>query len=816
MSSHVEKQMGTGKNMKTLRPIFIGVALALSAAGANAQIDSTRLITLEIKSQVLRDALNDWAKQTGFQLISPSSESMKQLIVPTISGAFTPRAALEQLLAGTSFTYALLDGRTVVIRERSKPAVSTIGWQPIANAQETSGAVGDRERPARVSRRAFDAQRDIEEVIVTAQKREEQLEQVPISISVLNGTNLDRATVSGVTEVLNTVPGVASTEHYAGGSHVSVRGVAASSPVFDGSSPIAFYLDAVPFGFVRTALAPDATAYDMQRVEVLRGPQGTLYGASALNGVVRVLTADANVDELEFKARTSGSDTKDGGGNYRVDSAINVPIVDGKLAARAVVGYEDNSGWIDRPTGKDANDSQLRTGRVKVNGQLTDRFSIGLTGWFSRNDYGAPSTSGDGKTNGSFVDESIAIDYDVYGLKLAYDLPAFTITSSTSGISYDNVGAVDFTPIQFPVTLGTDLNSEVFSEEILLNSNSTGAWRWSVGGFYRDAEDRTVQTLGGGPLGDFIDTSESVAVFGEVTRIFGEGLFELTAGLRYFEDDVSMQDKAAGANLKATDTFDAVSPRVVLTLHPSDHMTAYLSYAEGFRSGALQTPGALANAPDFPSADADTLRNYEVGIKGSVLDGRLGYEAAVYYIDWQDVQQNIAVGTVGFSALVNGESASGVGADIALSAQPSDGLRLGVSFSWNDLTMDSVLRSGGYDLFLPGDRLNRSPEYTAGASAAYEFAMGASGLTGQFSMSGNYISEQTIRTVFGTPVFGTSDNVAFGRLSFAINSTRWAASLFVNNVTDERGATVRPPFGAPDWDSRMRPRTVGLQLEYRL
>ncbi len=371
---------------------------------------------------------------------------------------------------------------------------------------------------------------------------------------MLSGVQLDRANFSGVGEALNTVPGVASTEHYAGGAHISVRGVAAGSPVFDGSSPIAYYLDSVPFGFVRTAVAPDANAYDMQRVEVLRGPQGTLYGATALNGVVRVLTAAPDLEEFEFKARTSASSTEDGGANYRADGAINIPIVPEKLAARAVVGYEDLSGWIDRPNDDDANDAELRTARVKINGQLTERFSVDLAGWFSRNDYGAQPTSADGKTNASLVEEPNTVDYDVYGLRLAYALPAFTITSNSSSIDYTNLSDLDFTPVGFPATLTTDLRSEVFAQEIMLSSNADGPWRWSLGGFYREVEDRTVQLLFGGPITDFVDMSESVALFGEVTRVFADGRFELTGGLRYFEDDISVEDRIPGSTVPKDST----------------------------------------------------------------------------------------------------------------------------------------------------------------------------------------------------------------------------------------------------------------------
>lgn len=191
--------------------------------------------------------------------------------------------------------------------------------------------------------------RPLEEVIVTAQKRAERLQDVPIAISVLDGASLDNATVEGVAAALNRVPGVTTvTGSFFGGTQVTVRGITAAGPVASGASPVSYYLDSAPFGLVKTAIVPDANAYDLDRVEVLRGPQGTLYGAGGVGGVVRILTKDANPDAFEIKARTSGSSTKDGGENYRGDMAVNVPIVAGKLAARAVVGYEDWGGWIDR------------------------------------------------------------------------------------------------------------------------------------------------------------------------------------------------------------------------------------------------------------------------------------------------------------------------------------------------------------------------------------------------------------------------------------------------------------------------------------
>ncbi len=162
--------------------------------------------------------------------------------------------------------------------------------------------------------------------MVTAQKRTERLQDVPISITVLNGGDLDRSTVDGVMDALRGVPGVApSVNVFGGSSNVSIRGVSAAGPQYFGSSPVGYYVDSVPFGLVKSAISPDSSAYDLERVEVLRGPQGTLYGASAQAGVVRVLTNDPVMNEFDFKERASVSDTEYGGVNYRTDTAVNLP-----------------------------------------------------------------------------------------------------------------------------------------------------------------------------------------------------------------------------------------------------------------------------------------------------------------------------------------------------------------------------------------------------------------------------------------------------------------------------------------------------------
>jgi outer membrane receptor protein involved in Fe transport len=215
------------------------------------------------------------------------------------------------------------------------------------------------------------------------------------------------------------------------------------------------------------------------------------------------------------------------------------------------------------------------------------------------------------------------------------------------------------------------------------------------------------------------------------------------------------------------------------------------------------------------------LKNYEIGTKGSLAAGRFSYDIAAYYMDWRDVQLplTLTVGGIGRSLLVNGASASGPGADVALSTQPLDGLQLGLSASWNDLTVDEDVFSSNVLLFEKGERLNASVETTASASASYTFALGSGGYEGTFDASATYRTELSNRAVVGTSVTITkSDPITIGRAAFTLHSpSRWDATLFADNINNEQDVTFRAQSLVPGLISAYypRPRTIGLQLEYR-
>ena len=666
----------------------------------------------------------------------------------------------------------------------------------------------------------------LDEIVVTAQKREQSIQDVPISIGVLQGSELDQSGIRSVSDALNLVGGVSVVEKSPGDNNIAIRGAV---PDVTSSSTVGYYLDEVPVSFITFSQLPDVGAFDLDRIEVLRGPQGTLYGSNALNGVVRVLTNDAKLDAFELKLRTRLSSTEDGGDNTSGDIAINIPLITDKLAVRAVASYSDLSGFIDSTQGtgaEDINGSDIGSYRLKVNAQPTENFSAELGVMVSRVDNDANSQALDDLTTPFGTDRRDTRDYDSYSLVLDYDLSSFSIVSATSYIDYTTDSRPEFLFGTISAFLENHIPVEVFSQEIRFASSLESPWQWSAGGFYRDAKQTWDQLpiFNGTPLARFRndDESESFAIFGELSRSFLDDKFNLTAGLRYFEDEVTTIDLSApGGGLPLPDQssdFDAVTWRTILQYNADKDFQIYGSIATGFRSGFNQTSLATVAINtamlDVGSLQEDEIITFELGGKGISLDGLLSYDLAVYYSEWKDVQQSLAVGSSGANARLNSETASGFGVDASIAATPFEGLKLGASFGWSGLEFDKDVISAGVVLFSEGSRLNGSAEYTAAVSADYQFDLGVEGLRGVANTSVSYSSERTRRfLVLGVATPSQSDKTINGRLNVGVEAKSWSAGLFVDNLFNEDGA-VDGSLGALSLDTaeRLRPRTIGLQV----
>lgn len=689
------------------------------------------------------------------------------------------------------------------------------------------------------------------DIVVTAQKREESLQKVPISIAVLSGTALDKQESGGSLAALTEVPGIAAATADTGGmTQISMRGVAPAGFFASGTATVAYYLDGVPFQFVRNAIVPNAKAYDMSRIEVLRGPQGTLYGASALNGVVRILTNDANVSHFEFKARGGVSFTEGGDPSFRTDAAINIPLVEDKLSIRVVGGVERLGGWIDQPVrGKNnANSSQSDTIRVKLAWKPTDNLRIDLGAWLDRSHYDAADYANGFGVQNTPLAQPGTTEFDIYSGKVAYDLPFATITSSTSYIdfrqrmyadaSFNNPGYRPFLQSYF------SLPAHVFSEELVANSTHGGPWRWSVGAFYRNAEDDRYQDSG--PLLPGIvywrDFSESYAIFGQVTRAFADDRLELTGGLRYFGQKGRTETPSIAQGFLPVGTVyvpsqTKVTPRVVLTWLPSATFTAYASYAQGFRAGLNQMPLALRVAPNLQNVKADTLNNYEVGAKGTLLNGLIAFDLAGYYMKWVDAQLAVGINylpppsTAVVASLINGPSASGFGTDLGVTLRPGAGIQIGANLSYNDLHWDGIVSNAGTVLYAKGDRLAFSPKLSGSAYASYSFPL-AESLKGVLKVSVDYRASMVMNAAglgfansssaqtgiycspYGSNSTCKSDSTTFLSANFdLVSDSGKTLTIYGTNLTNSNA--LLEPSAAQTTPFRPRPRTIGVQFEVK-
>lgn len=827
-----QKGMSTARGLPYVW-ILVAFLLAITTRPLQAQtVNLDRPIRFDIKAQGVGAALIEFSRQANIQvLIGPGADTTR--VTPLLHMTAPARTALDLLLRNTGLTYKAVGDSISITRADDRAApfhTSNTDNIDVARSSSDSSIPGDN------SLTEAQQQQRLDTVVVTAQKREERVLDVPISISVLSGAALDTSTVQGISDELNRVPGVVIPPVSGFGlTTISIRGVS-SSPSFAGASPIAYYLDTVPFGFVRSAFIPDAGAFDLARIEVLRGPQGTLYGANAEDGVVRVITSDADPSGFDFKARAIASYTDGANANKGGDAAVNVPLIENQLAVRGVVSYHDWSGWVDRPTEKNANDAQLRDYRFKLAYKPIDGLSIDLSYWGNRDHSGSLAYSLPNRTcpDCGSIPEPIDTKFDAYGGRIAYQFAAFSITSMTSYLDFSSYNQLDGTAYGGPFFDGLNtpelFKSHVFSEELLLNSADTSPWRWTVGAFYRDAGDVDWQV--GYQNGVYIpavffdnrDASRSYAFFGQIGRRFLDNKFEWTLGLRQFHDDVSSWSLDPTFPFYQKQSFSATTPRAVLSWFPTANTMVYSSFSEGFRSGMPQYYSVVEFLPLPPVIKPDKLYNYEVGTKTDFFNHHLALDTSVYYVKWRDVQQVIPLPLpgcgCGFSTQVNGVSASGPGVDIALTLRPTARLTIGGTLSVNDMTWDKDTSALGQILFPKGSRTGGS-KHTESLFANYTVWSGG-GTSGDLSVSGNYTSQQCGRALDfnNIPYSVCGNSLLFAQAAFTVAfPTHWAVKLYGDNLTNEFGSLSAPPVGfAPTENElvpRPRPRTFGLEVDYR-
>lgn len=695
-----------------------------------------------------------------------------------------------------------------------------------------------------------------EEVVVTARKRSESMYDIPVSINVVSETAIQNMGAQDYTDLLGTIPSLTAYQNGPGRTRLSIRGVAnggGNDNDTQNQETVGIYLDEIPISM--GAMNPEIGLFDLQRVEVLRGPQGTLYGAGSMTGTIRQVTNKPDLAEFGGKLETSLSSINEGSNGQAYRALVNLPVVEDSLAVRASGYYVEDGGYIDNIlTGeKDLNESTSKGGRLTARWQASDFLIADLS--LLHHEYSdggrpedldrTPELTRDYPSFDGYDDEM-----DIYNLTLDFDLGWAQLVSSSSYFDRTVVNRRSLDMLlqsQFPEVTPHELvdttDSDVYVQEVRLASTYDSPLQWTVGA-YADKKDvfyeNTFPVPGadeaiGIDSGDFGAPTDNLYYgFDDLTiktyALFGEAYYNwdkltLTAGLRYFnwKQDIAYYQSGlfnGGSNSdpRPEGTEDGVNPKVNLSYDLGDNSLVYIQAARGFRYGGIN--GAIPRSvcadelddisrsggdPRF--FDPDKLWNYEIGTKGSTAGGTLQYNVTYFYIDWEDMQTQRSL-ECGFGFRENVGRATSEGVELELTARPIEGLTVTLGGSY----VDSKLAENVPNLDAEkGDPAPFVADLTVNGSVEYRYPL-TRALDGFVWANAIYTGDRGTEFSEDQPNYREMDDYTVANMRLGVQTARWEASLFADNLFDSRGvvrALRRPPFD-PDAEIRVRPRTLGI------
>jgi len=696
----------------------------------------------------------------------------------------------------------------------------------------------------------------IETVTVTAEKRTEQVKNVPMSISVIGQDELNKLNIRSYEDLMNNVPGLSVTEASPTHPVLVLRGINAGG---DGST-VGTYFDETPYGSSNALAngsdtAPNLDTFDMQRVEVLRGPQGTLYGAGAEGGLIKFVSNAPDTSGFDDAFELGAISMAHGGLGNSMRGMVNVALTD-DLAVRVVgfdvktPGYINVSNPIPPPAlnVKDANETESFGGRASILYKPTDKLSIRLNVLQQQLDDGNDSEEDvvvvNGKVEPLFGDYNQhrvtlspnGVRYYLYNSTIDWDFDLATLTSSTS---YTNLHDYIFTDGSGALPLGDNLQGFLHQgkliQEVRLASDpgATGPLDWLVGFYYANEHDGLHQDIvpefKQGPSLESLNLQstyvETTGFANATYHVFSN--FEIGAGLRYATDSQNSAEVVTTPPLGQI--AGGVSQHDILTwsadarYHLDDQTMIYGRVATGWRPGGPNDlPVGVPNTVPH-TYNPDSLINYEAGVKSALPDLNLSFDADVFDIEWRDIQLIEQVGIYGVDA--NGGRANSKGAEANATWQPLDQLTLNLNGSYIDAALSEDAQGvGGFK----GNALPYAPRWTGTLSGDYEF-LPIDRFTPYVGASLHYIG---IRgggftapgfTEINLPGYATFD------ARVGVSWDRWSIELYGKNINDAKGisgfsayghsaATAGlGPFGLPAASaSLIEPRIFGIVLRGKL
>jgi iron complex outermembrane receptor protein len=674
------------------------------------------------------------------------------------------------------------------------------------------------------------------DIIVTAQRREQRLQDVPVSVTALSGDELSGQGITSTHDIAQSITGMTITES---GGYVQpfIRGVGSTVTNIGEPGSAAFYIDGVYMPTVNGQLYQLA---NVESIQVLKGPQGTLFGRNANTGAIIITTKQPQFDpHMTFNV---------GYGNYNAVAAsgfVTGPITD-SVAVSLAGNFDRHDGWFVNKNpanglGRKIGDSQRWTIRGTVLFRASDNLDITISGDAMDiddpspiilqpiNGYqgyvpGAPLPTGPRDYIGN---EQVGYLVEQQGIsgKIDWDLGGVKLTSTTAYRHYEN-HSVDYDSDTTPARLSQINNNDVgnnFTQELLLNSASSDTFNWVVGAFYLQQNGKLdplyVRSAAGLTTIAVHQITDAYAAFADATLKLGQ--IELTGGLRYSYEKKTITGSLNGVtrldHVKAN--WDAFTPRAVIAYKPTDQIMVYGSFSRGFKSGAFNA-NALSPVPINP----ENVDAFEVGAKFSPSRGFTINGAAFYYTT-KDLQVQALNPATNLIELRNAAKVVSKGFDLDIGYSPVSRLNLSLGLSYLNAEFDSFPNA---QVFLPvpggdgrnastivdvtGKRNVRSPDWTVNFAADYKFELGGGGsIQPSFNV---YYSSKFYWTV-DNRIVEPSHVILNASLTWNLPGDRLSVSVWGRNITDETRFRNVSAAGQADRRAADEPALYGVRLGYK-
>ena len=705
------------------------------------------------------------------------------------------------------------------------------------------------------------------EIIVTATKRDQDVRDIAGSVSAVTEEQFQALNAQSLSDYITRVPGVVFNDYQPGVSEVVIRGVASTTYHEANQATTGYYINQIPLiepGF--PLVIPDIDAFDVRQVEVLRGPQGTLFGSSSLGGAINYVVNEADPTQFDAGAEGIISTTKRVDDvSYAAKGMINVPIIRDKLAARLVAlqrydaGYLDNTGTGD----EGSNDLRVRGLRGSLVWTPTETTRISALGLYQEYDlddqtyvlfdgsqFAPPFQFNKTYERNTNVNEFQDTDVRLYSLRFEQELGFGELTAIGSRVEkradliFDDSVFVGIDPRTGTAQLSTSSGKSTTDyAELRLNSTGDGAFTWLIGGNYTrlrsgstggtfipgiatfiDANPGLFNNQPSSVIapGDFITRTidsnyvRELALFGEAAYTIADQ-FTLTLGGRLFEYRsrprlqflpnaflIPQFDFQPGTQ-KQSDFI----PKVSLSYKPNERTNIYALYSQGFRLGGLNVFSAAFGTP--PNFDTDATTNYEVGARFDIVPDTFSIDVAAFHIDWKDIQVRLFTPAPDFRAFtINGGGADIDGVELTLTLRPTRDLSFVSSVSYNDARLSSFLADtfapgGGYP---KGSRLPGASEWII--ANQLDLNLRNAPLAPRIGIAHRYVSKAPV--AFGSSIQKGDYHIVDLNASFAVTEGL-EAGLFFKNLFNEYGV-LNAPFAFAG--SVTRPRTLGASLRFSL